>query len=103
VWYQCFTDYVSTLGFHHSSSDHSLFIYCRGPDTAFILLYVDDIITVTSSPNLECNVMKLLSQEFAMKDLGPLDYFLGVSVNGLRMAYFSPNHALHGNFFSGQK
>nr|XP_043638001.1 uncharacterized mitochondrial protein AtMg00810-like [Erigeron canadensis] len=78
--YQRFTDYVTRLGFHHSSSDHSLFIYNRGMDMAYILLYVDDIIMVTLSSKLKQNFMSHLSAEFAMKDQGPLSYFLGVSV-----------------------
>ena len=27
AWYKRFVDYVSTLGFSHNTSDHSLFIY----------------------------------------------------------------------------
>jgi hypothetical protein len=30
VWYHGFTDYVAKLGFSHSISDHSLFIYHHG-------------------------------------------------------------------------
>ncbi|MCI29040.1 copia protein, partial [Trifolium medium] len=78
AWYQRFADFVSTIGFQHSTSDHSLFIYRRGFDLAYILLYVDDIILVTSSHDLRKSIMTLLASEFAMKDLGPLSYFLGI-------------------------
>ncbi|PNX67023.1 copia protein, partial [Trifolium pratense] len=80
AWYQRFTDYVAKLGFSHSISDHSLFIYHHGNDTAYILLYVDDIILTASSDALRDSIMSQLSIEFAMKDLGPLSYFLGISV-----------------------
>ncbi|KAJ9536884.1 hypothetical protein OSB04_029617 [Centaurea solstitialis] len=80
AWYQRFADYVTTLGFTHSISDHSLFIYRRGKDMAYILLYVDDIILVASSDALRQSIMSKLGSEFAMKDLGPLSYFLGISV-----------------------
>lgn len=87
AWYQRFADFVATIGFTHSKSDHSLFIYCRGIDIAYILLYVDDIILTTSSDALRCSIISLLSAEFAMKDLGQLSYFLGIAVtrtnNGL--------------------
>ena len=36
---------------------------------AFLLLYVDDIVLITSSPNLHHELMALLAKEFAMKDL----------------------------------
>ncbi|XP_057426215.1 uncharacterized mitochondrial protein AtMg00810-like [Lotus japonicus] len=80
AWYQRFADYVSSIGFRHSSSDHSLFIFRRGPDVAYILLYVDDIILVASSHDLRQSFMALLASEFSMKDLGPLSYFLGIAV-----------------------
>ena len=80
AWYQRFADFVSTIGFYHSKSDHSLFIYRKGNDMAYILLYVDDIILTASSDDLRKSIMKLLASEFAMKDLGPLNYFLGITV-----------------------
>jgi len=68
------------LGFSHSISDHSLFIYHHGNNTTYILLYVDDIILTASSDALRDTIISKLSVEFAMKDLGPLSYFLGISV-----------------------
>lgn len=48
--------------------------------TAYLLLYVDDILLVTSSSTLRQSLMKCLETEFSMKDLGALSYFLGISV-----------------------
>ena len=47
---------------------------------AYILLYVDDIILTASSNALRCSIIALLSYEFAMKNLGRLNYFLGIVV-----------------------
>nr|GEV57772.1 putative reverse transcriptase domain-containing protein [Tanacetum cinerariifolium] len=80
AWYQRFADFVSTIGFVHSKCDHSLFIYHKGKDMAYMLLYVDDIILTTSSDLTWTSLMSLLACEFAMKDLGPLSYFLGIAV-----------------------
>jgi len=38
-----------SLGFSHDASDHSLFIYDNGNDTAYTLLYANDIILTFSS------------------------------------------------------
>lgn len=57
-----------------------MFIYRHGNDTAYILLYVDDIILTASSDALRKSITSLLSSEFTMKDLGPLSYFLGIAV-----------------------
>jgi hypothetical protein len=80
AWYQRFGNFVSTLGFRHSSCDHSLFVYRFGGHTAYLLLYVDDIILTASSSALKTRIISSLSSEFAMKDLGPLNFFLGISV-----------------------
>ncbi|KAB5573078.1 hypothetical protein DKX38_000272 [Salix brachista] len=47
---------------------------------AYILLYVDDIILAASSTTLRQTIISKLGTEFAMKDLGPISYFLGISV-----------------------
>jgi hypothetical protein len=55
---------------------------------AYILLYVDDIILTTSSDGLRQSIISLLSSEFAMKDLGPLSYFLGIAVTRHQQGLF---------------
>jgi hypothetical protein len=63
-----------------AKSDTSLFIYHHGADTAYLLLYVDDIVLTASSESLLRRIITALQQEFAMKDLGTLHHFLGVTV-----------------------
>ncbi|GJW18265.1 ribonuclease H-like domain-containing protein, partial [Tanacetum coccineum] len=60
-------------------TDSSLFIFHRGPDTAYLLLYVDDIILIASSIGLLQRIISSLHSEFSMTNLGPLNYFLGIS------------------------
>ncbi|GKD63807.1 ribonuclease H-like domain-containing protein [Tanacetum coccineum] len=52
----------------------------HGTDTAYLLLYVDDIVLATSFESLLQQIIRSLHQEFAMTDLGPFNYFLGISV-----------------------
>nr|GEV25680.1 ribonuclease H-like domain-containing protein [Tanacetum cinerariifolium] len=80
AWFQRFTSYITRAGFSHSRCDSSLFIYRQGIDTAYLLLYVDDIALTVSSEGLLQRIIGSLHQEFAMTDLGPLNYFLGISV-----------------------
>ncbi|GJR30630.1 ribonuclease H-like domain-containing protein [Tanacetum coccineum] len=51
-----------------------------GTDTAYLLLYVDDIVLTTSSKSLLQQIIRSLHQEFAMTNLSPLNYFLGISI-----------------------
>jgi hypothetical protein len=61
-------------------SDTSLFIFPRGSDTVYLLLYVDDIILTVSSTELLRRTISTLQRKFAMKDLVPLHHFLGITV-----------------------
>ncbi|GKE30628.1 ribonuclease H-like domain-containing protein, partial [Tanacetum coccineum] len=79
AWFQRFSSYAIRAGFYHSKTDSSLFIFHKGPDTAYLLLYVDDIILTASSTALMQRIISSLHAEFAMTDLGPLNYFLGIS------------------------
>lgn len=45
-----------------------------------LLLYVDDIIVIGDNPSFLSHFLRTLGSAFAMKDLGPLHYFLGVEV-----------------------
>ncbi|GKC42101.1 ribonuclease H-like domain-containing protein [Tanacetum coccineum] len=49
AWFQRFASYITRVGFSHSRCDSSLFIYRQGIDTAYLLLYVDDIVFTASS------------------------------------------------------
>jgi hypothetical protein len=80
AWHSRFASHITSLGFVEAKSDMSLFIYCRGADMAFLLLYVDDIVLTASSPSFLRRIIAALHREFSMTDMGPLHHFLGVSV-----------------------
>nr|GEU70998.1 ribonuclease H-like domain-containing protein [Tanacetum cinerariifolium] len=57
-----------------------IFHHRHGTDTAYLLLYVDDIVITASSESLLQQIIRSLHQEFAKTDLGPLNYFLGILI-----------------------
>ncbi|GJZ30196.1 ribonuclease H-like domain-containing protein [Tanacetum coccineum] len=63
----------------YSKTDSSLFVFHRGSEIAYLLLYVDDIILTASSSAFLQRIIASLYSEFAMTDLGSLNYFLGIS------------------------
>ncbi|GJT00676.1 ribonuclease H-like domain-containing protein [Tanacetum coccineum] len=79
AWFQRFASYAIRVSFQHSKTDSSLFVFHRGSDIAYLLLYVDDIILTASSSAFLHRIIASLHSEFAMKDLGSLNYFLGIS------------------------
>ena len=79
AWYQRIATFLQTLGFTSTRSDVSLFVY-HGVDTTYLLLYVDDIILTASTVALLQWLTARLRDEFALKDLRPPHYFLGIEV-----------------------
>ncbi|GJZ34669.1 putative reverse transcriptase domain-containing protein [Tanacetum coccineum] len=68
------------LDFKSFKTDPSLFIYSRGDTLLYILVYVDDIIVTCNNKGTIDNIICQLGSAFALKDLGPLNYFLGIEI-----------------------
>ncbi|XP_012829361.1 PREDICTED: uncharacterized protein LOC105950540 [Erythranthe guttata] len=107
AWYKHFASNITTMEFRECMPDTSLFVYCRNSSLAcrnssrecrnssctYLLLYVNDIVLTASTPELLRSIIAALNQEFAMKDLCDLHYFLGISVT----------HSSNGLFLSQRK
>jgi hypothetical protein len=72
---------LQALGFKPSIADASLFVFQQSGVSIYMLIYVDDIIIVSSTNSATDKFIQNLSEEFAVKDLGSLQYFLGIEVN----------------------
>ena len=70
-----------TFGFKSSRCDPSLFTLYTKTYCIFILVYVDDIIITGNSKTYIQQLVHQLNLEFSLKDLGKLDYFLGIEVH----------------------
>lgn len=62
-------------------SDASLFIFIRPEVIMYMLVYVDDIIILNSSPKATDALVHQLTDAFAIKDLGNLDFFQSIEVH----------------------
>ncbi|KAK1626914.1 hypothetical protein QYE76_001229 [Lolium multiflorum] len=80
AWYSRLSTKLQDFGFMPSKADTSLFLYTRAGVTIFVLIYVDDIIVTSSSDYAVSTLLKDLNAQFAIKDLGPLHFFLGIEV-----------------------
>jgi hypothetical protein len=80
AWFSRLSGKLLHLGFVGSKADSSLFIYRTTAITMFLLIYVDDIIIVSSVPAAITELLQLLGTDFVVKDLGSLHYFLGIEV-----------------------
>ncbi|GJR58570.1 putative RNA-directed DNA polymerase [Tanacetum coccineum] len=79
-WYHKFTTFLRSLNFIQSKADHSLFIYEAGSIMVVVLIYVDDVIITRNNLTKIQETKKQLDDEFSIKDLGILKYFLGIEV-----------------------
>jgi hypothetical protein len=80
TWYSRLSAKLVQLSFHASEADTSLFMYRRAKVQMHLLIYVDDIIVVSSTDAVVEALLNDLRSEFALKDLSPLNYFLRIEV-----------------------
>jgi histone deacetylase 1/2 len=57
-----------------------LFLYAKTDIIVYVLIYVDDIIVTSSFDQAISALLRDLNDNFAIKDLGDLHFFLGIEV-----------------------
>jgi hypothetical protein len=79
LWNQKLHRYLRKIGFTQTNADHCVYI---NKDTGVIVaMWVDDLI-IFGQDSVGVDLLKLqLRKEFEMKDLGELQYFLGMQVH----------------------
>jgi hypothetical protein len=79
-WYEKLTGLLLDQGYQQSSSDYSLFTLKKQASFTALLVYVDDIILAGNSLEEFDKIKRVMDNEFKIKDLGKLRYFLGIEV-----------------------
>ena len=79
-WYSKFSHSFLQFGFVQSKSNYSLFTKGLCPSFVALLVYVDDIIITSPSQHHIHSLKTFLHNQFKMKDLGSLKYFLGLEI-----------------------
>lgn len=77
---QTLSSRLHEFGLIPSKAETSLFLFQRAGVTTYILIYVDDIIITSSSNDAISVLLQELNENFAIKYLGDLHYFLGIEV-----------------------
>lgn len=68
------------MGFKQSKADYSLFTKKTSGSFIALLVYVDDILIASDNPQSVADLKILLDQQFKLKDLGDLKFFLGLEI-----------------------
>ena len=82
AWFAKFSSTISQHSFSGSSFDTTLFLRQSNHGITILLLYVDDMIIIGD------DLKHFLGRQFEMKDLGPLNYFLGLEVSSSANGYY---------------
>ena len=88
AWFAKFSSTISQHGFSDSSFDTTLFLRRSGHGIIILLLYVDDMIITGDDMQGIQDLKHFLGRQFDMKDLGPLNYFLGLEVSSSTDGYY---------------
>ena len=72
-------NFLTSLGFTKSKVNSNLYYKVEKGKPVILLLYVDDLF-VTGEDGLIDDAKMMLAIEFEMKDLGMMQYFLGMEV-----------------------
>ena len=78
-WNSALDDYLKKMGFVQAAGDPCMYMSTEG-EMFLIAIYVDDILLAGKSIERLNAVKQALSQQFQVKDMGELHYFLGVKV-----------------------
>ncbi|KAL0534903.1 hypothetical protein IC582_029202 [Cucumis melo] len=87
-WFATFSSTIIQLGFTSSSHDSALFTRQTSRGIVLLLLYVDDMIITDDDPHAISDLQCYLGKHFEMKDLGILNYFLGLEISSSPSGYF---------------
>ena len=76
--YNELSSFLIANSFVNSKIDHSLFTYSHDGIQVYFLVYVDDLIITENDATFVSNFISTLANRFSLKDLGQLNYFLGI-------------------------
>ena len=79
-WYDTLSELLISLGFHVSNADPGMFTKCIGTDILVLAMHVDDCILTSSSLALIEEYKQKLNEHYALTDLSPVNYLLGIKV-----------------------
>ncbi|CAL1397690.1 unnamed protein product [Linum trigynum] len=80
-WFSKLAEKLQSQGFTSSKVDHSMFYKATSTSYTCILVYVDDLVIGGNDLSDIINIKAYLHQEFSIKDLGDLKFFLGIEVS----------------------
>ena len=79
-WYAKLSSALKEKGYQNSKNDYSLFYKKMGSFQTYVAVYVDDIMVTGNCTEEITSLKAFLDNTFKNKDLGLLNFFLGIEV-----------------------
>ncbi|KAL8145823.1 hypothetical protein AgCh_003826 [Apium graveolens] len=87
-WFEKLSNTLKDLHFVQSLSDYSLFTLTTSYSIIFVLVYVDDLLLAGNNLAEINHLKQMMSGTFKMKDLGDVNYFLGLEIRRSTSGFF---------------
>ena len=100
AWFAKLSSIISQHGFSGSSFDTTLFLRRSDHDITILLLYVNDMIITGDDMQGIQHLKHFLGRQFEIKDLDPLNYFLGLEVSSSVDGYYLTQDKYTSNLIS---
>ncbi|GJV75230.1 retrovirus-related pol polyprotein from transposon TNT 1-94 [Tanacetum coccineum] len=81
AWYDLLSKFLLSQEFSKGTVDPTLFIRRQGKDILLVQIYVDDIIFVSTTPELCDQFSKIMCSKFKMSMMGKISFFLGLQIS----------------------
>lgn len=81
AWYNCFNDFVNSLGFKRSKYDYCLYVLNDVEDAVYLILFVDDVLICCKNKRKISIIKSKFSKRFKMKDISKVEKYLGINVD----------------------
>jgi len=89
AWFERFGKVIKRYAYIQSQADHTMFYkHSNDGKIAILIVYVDDIVLTGDDCDELAKLKKKLAEEFEIKDLGALKYFLGMEFARSREGIF---------------
>jgi len=92
AWYTHLSDCLLFISFLAFKVNTSLFILSDETNIFYLLVYVDDILLTGCNSVMLHRLIQLLSSKFKLRDLGAVQYFLGIEVQSTGMGLMLRQH-----------
>ena len=80
-WYLKFDETVRSFGFEENVEDNCIYAKFKNGKFIFLVLYIDDILLVSSDMSMLLETKSFLFSNFDMKDLGEASYVLEIEIH----------------------